>query len=160
MIDDCDFCGRLLEEDEETVPLYLGEIPDPKPVVESKTVDKIPRKKMAVPHHSNVDRLMGRRVDQILALILAVEGSESIDCDYGESVYEPDPSFGKIGGEGETTLPPEDFDDGINHDKVGVTIRIEPRRENIQPTMEVCEYCEKSFKGESQRPIGDIIATD
>jgi len=171
--DECDFCGQVLEEDEELHPVWVGEQPDPKPVFARATAEKdrrvmgrsVSRRDDALPRDDI--QVLGRPMGQVVALMEALERSDAIQVDYKDAVQElravgsetPDalvemssPADDKL--QRELSRVKEDpnhvptFTAEEDHDKVGVEVRVEPEVERPEPDLEVCEFCKQSFEDE------------
>lgn len=145
--DECDFCGQSLEESEELHPLWVGEQPDPKPVFARATEQK-DRRVMGrsvsardAAHKPEDIQVLGRPMGQVLALMEALDGSDAIEVEYKEAVRELR-TFG-------STEPQKLVQTEEDHDKVGVTVRVDPEVERPDPDMEVCEFCKEKFESDS-----------
>jgi exoribonuclease R len=171
--DECDFCGQILEEDEDLHPVWVGEQPDPKPVFARATAKKDrrvmgrdTRRRDAVRERPDLE-VLGRPMGQVVALMEALGRSDAIEVDYKDAVRE----LRAVGSETPDKLvdmsAPADeklqrtleqvkkdpnhiptFTGEEDHDKVGVEIRVEPEVERPDPDMEVCEFCKESFEGD------------
>lgn len=148
----CGFCERMLEEDEELVPVYIGDPPEPRPVRTKATAPKqrerVGYKKTVGNALSQSDPLasdvevLGLPADELAALIQALKETEEFQFETSPSVHEPVPI-----SEDPTDLP-MDPDHGRNDDKVGAEITAKPRPTGQNPDFLVCEFCEESLSKE------------
>lgn len=149
--DECDFCNRLLEEDEELTPIWIGDSPEPQREVVRKTAEKTNQQFGAETVNGN-HVLIHRDVGKVKSLLNAVHESNTLKVSYKEAVIEEVRGLGDedpqalIEDKSLTEEPPtydEVFND--NHNKVGVKLSIEPELQEQEPDLEVCEHCEDSL---------------
>lgn len=148
----CGFCERLLEDDEELAPVYIGEPPEPRPVRAAATV---PKQRESIGYKQTVgDNLSGGPLandiqvldlpaDELAAMIQALENSDQFQFETSSSVHEPEPIMAN-------DLPAAELepDRGRNDDKVGAEITAKPRPTSQNPDFLVCEFCEESLSKE------------
>lgn len=155
--DECDFCGQVLEEDEDLHPVWVGEQPHPKPVFARATAEKDrrvmgrdTRRRDDVRERPDLE-VLGRPLGQVIALMEALGRSDAIEVDYKDAVQE----VRAVGSESPDALvdmsAPADaklqrLTAEEDHGKVGVEIRVEPEVERPDPDLEVCEFCKESFE--------------
>lgn len=126
----CDFCEIAVEPDETLEPIYVGELPQPKPHYLSGVREKGDN------HH-----LIGKPISVYVALYDALRECRDIDVKLSEQVYEPEPrDFGQ-GVRGDVS-----FDDGLNRNKVGASVKIRPKDVTYDPDAEVCDTCAEMFR--------------
>lgn len=153
MIDEemCEFCEQWVEE---LHPVYIGEIPSPKPVRVTETTAK--SKKSETVAFGSVDgdiQVLGYPVDELVAIINCLENSEEFHLNTYQSVFEVDsfPHAQRViensssvqGIKGKVNS----YDSEVDDTKVSAEITVEPKRENIQPDLLVCEFCKGNMKG-------------
>ena len=144
MLSECQFCGRILDADESLLPVYIGERPDPLPVKARATADK---QRKVVGRRANADadiEVLGRPVDEISALLTALEASDHFSIDAKQSVAEL-----RMVGETEVSGFVEHSTSSVQSDidtsKVGVTVRADPPSRTETPDLSVCEHCAESL---------------
>jgi hypothetical protein len=143
----CEFCDRWLDESEELTPVWIGEQPEPKPIT-TRTVEEKDRRLIGKSKASPRDGTMvlGRPIDEVKCLMAAVEQSPVIDARYKQAVH-------TVQAVGEKTSQQiagaNEFDSYLDTEKVGVSLRVQPENDVPSPDLRVCEYCERSLKGES-----------
>lgn len=143
---ECDFCGQVLDEEDELYPVWVGEQPDPKPVFARATAEK-DRRVMGRSVSGRDDALprddmqvLGRPMGQVVALMDALEHSDAIEVDYKEAVEEVYSV--------QSTSPEALVETHRDEGKVGAEIRVEPEVERPDPDMEVCPYCKEEFQND------------
>jgi len=135
--DQCDFCTRVLDDDENLEPIYIGGLPEPQPQhlekIDRKTVDYVIR---------------GKSVDTYVALEELLRETDNIDFTLNDCVIEDTGPVEFV--EGDATPPiPSDSPYERNYDKVGATLTIRPHFEDEpEPDLEVCEMGASSLKNE------------
>lgn len=134
--DECDYCDQTLDEDEQLHPVYVGERPDPKPIEARATTAK--RRDVVGYRKSAVDdvQVLGRPVDELTALIKALEGARGFEIEAKPSVMEVH-EFGD--------LQPQMVDAPANDSKVGVKVTATPDPPSDTPDMMVCDYCKNEL---------------
>lgn len=149
--DECDFCDRVLEEDEELTPIWIGGSPEPQGEVVRKTADKVAQKVGAQARNGNTV-VLNRDIGQFKALLDAVQSADMLTVSYKQAVMEEVRGVGSEDPQalvegGSLTDEPPSYDEAFNenHDKVGVELSIEPELEEKEPDLEVCEHCENSL---------------
>lgn len=127
----CGFCERLLDDGEETHPLYVGEPPKPKP----RTARGFAKTDRQVIGREFEDiQILDYAVDEIAAILDALERSRELDVDVKRAVEEV-----RAAGTGEVMALAEAT---IDNSKVGASIAIsEPRMTDPDPDLEVCRFC-------------------
>lgn len=133
--DECDFCDRWLEEDEDLVPIFIGGPPEPKPWYVKEVVDK-----------PNTDVfVLGKTAGEWKALLKGLESQSGISVSTSEFVDEVTPENVRVSGQTEHfDTPPVSRRD----DKAGATVKIEANTSEPKPDLQVCEFCAKSIKNE------------
>jgi hypothetical protein len=148
--DECDFCDRVLEEDEELSPVWIGSMPDPHTEVARETAEKVNKRVGANSVQGN-PLVLGRPIGQIKALLQALDSLESVNVEYKDRVMDSVYSIADtqpqamISMEEEDTATIPSLDKEVNADKVGVSVTISPESHTPQPDLEVCEFCEESL---------------
>lgn len=135
---ECDFCDRALDEDEELTPIYVGSPPGPRPAEARATAEK---QRKVVGRRADPDsdlEVLDRPLDEIVALLKAIDTSDRFTLEAKQAVAE-------VYATGEEQ--PVQFDTDVNYDKVGVTLRAEPKPSNQVPDMMVCEFCAEGLSG-------------
>lgn len=127
----CDFCEIAVGEDESLEPVFVGELPQPKPHHLSEVQERADR-----------GFLLGEPFEGYIALSKALRSCDDIDLKISEAVYEPEPMRMDP-----TDTPEMEFDDSVNHDKVGVELRIYPKDMENKPDGMVCDTCAEMFRG-------------
>jgi len=148
--DECDFCGQVLDEEDELHPVWVGEQPDPKPTFARATAEKdrrvmgrsVRRRDDALPRDDM--QVLGRPMGQVVALMDALDGSDAIQVDYKDAVQE----LRAVGSESPDALVETSFTAEEDHGKVGVEVRADPKVERPDPDMEVCPYCKEEFQND------------
>lgn len=148
--DECEFCDRVLDENEGLTPVFIGGRTKPKPVIARATAEK-QREVIGCRTGSGLDGVetLNRPVDELSAIIQALEGCNAIDIDAKGAVKE----VYTIGEREPRKFVSEsakgvDFDHDVDRSKVGVTITTQPRERCETPDLEVCEFCAESLRGE------------
>jgi len=126
----CDFCEIAVEKGEMLEPIYVGELPQPKPHYLSEVQEKADR-----------GFLLGEPFEGYIALSKALRNCDDIDLNMSEAVYEPEPMRMDP-----TETPDMEFGDNVNHEKVGVELRIRPKDVTYEPDAKVCDTCAKMFR--------------
>ena len=138
----CDFCDEPLEEDEELHPIYVGEIPSPKPIIAKAEKEKI-KKNIAgykLDEYGET-KVLSKPIDEIDAIMEAIEGCKEIEIKTARRVMEPVPL------EQEPDLKTtRDFGSSTNDSKVGATVTVRPEPPRVTPDMEVCKICKEEFE--------------
>lgn len=137
--DECGFCRRILEEDEELTPVFLGEPADPEAIRLEDTAER-----------SN-SFILGKPAACYAALVNALESSDRVDLTLSEKVRE----IYAVGEAEAVTFAseagpdgPARFDSRIDGQTAGARLTIRPERDNPEPDLEVCEHCERSIGGD------------
>lgn len=130
---ECDFCGLNVEEGESLEPLYVGELPQPKPHRLSETASK----------------RRGAHNGMYNALKQALRDCPDIDLTESEYVEE----IQAVGGEKQIseleygTVPaPTQFEANTRDDRVGVSLKIRPKDVTYTPDAELCHVCIEMFR--------------
>lgn len=148
----CDHCGQMLEEDDELVPVWLGHLPKPSgervKSVADKNAKTIGYEKGGV-GVSTVE-VLDKTVDELELMMDLIEKSDMVEMNIKRSVYE----HRAVGGETHFTEVNLDetgmtrFESHRDDMKVGGKLTVQPQRDEPDPDLMVCEYCEESISGE------------
>jgi hypothetical protein len=149
--DECDFCNRVLDEDEELTPIWIGDSTEPQREVVRKTAGKVAQKVGAQARNGS-RVVLNRDIGQVKALLDAVQSADMLTVSYKQSVMEEVRGVGSedpqalVDG-GSLTDDPPTYDEVFNenYDKVGVELSIESEPQEKDPDLEVCEHCEDSL---------------
>jgi hypothetical protein len=133
---ECDFCKIPVEPDESLTPIYVGELPQPKPHYLSQTAQR--------------GGMRGNRYKgKYDALRKALYDCPDVTLNESNVVHEVE----AVGGashfmtEDELTShdAPTDFTT-TRTEKVGVELKIRPKDVTYEPDAEVCDVCAEMFK--------------
>lgn len=146
--DECDFCDQPLDEDEELVPVYVGEPPTPKPR-RLQGFAKHHRATRTSGYMSRQDlrdvRIYGHTVGEFAALLNALQSADGVDITMSPEVRE----VRSIGGErhmvSSSPDTPSRVETDLNREKAGARINIDAEHEPAEPDLMLCEYCAESF---------------
>ena len=132
--DECDFCERALDEDEDLVPVFVGTPEQPKSFAATGTAEKLPD--VVAYRSNNMDdvQVLGHSVDELSALLSAIQNDDRFEIDVCQSVD----MAGVVGGDPVMMEVPVS-------DKVGVRLKACPREIHHVPDMELCSFCAESF---------------
>jgi hypothetical protein len=142
-IRECDFCNQILDDDDELVPIFIGEPPEP----ESQRVTAQEKRKSGGP------MIFGKRTSQWVALYNALHSAPNISVEMNDHVLRADAPDLPV-----MCLDPENAQTAFDDPDVAVTkdrdtsqaiIEIEPNTEQPDPDLEVCQYCIKHFDEEA-----------
>lgn len=133
---ECDFCGLAVEEGKSLEPIYVGELPQPKPhfltgvarrggMRDNRCKGKYGALRKALHECRDVEL---NEVNQV-AEVKFTGGADS------KLVREP----GEVDG--------SPFEYRQNREKVGVEIKIRPKDVTYTPDAKVCDTCAEMFKG-------------
>lgn len=143
---ECDFCGLAVEEGETLEPIFVGEPEKPKPHYLSETAERNPGYQKA--------RLFGQPIGMYQALRQALHNCDDITLDESKVVHEVQAVGGQrhmVTEEELHQLPdPTDFERRqrmTKTDKVGVSIKIQPKDIYHEPDAELCDICAEKFRG-------------
>jgi len=119
---ECDFCGIPVEPDESLEPIYVGELPQPKPHYLSEVSPRPDR-------GSNNMYLLEKPIGIYDTMYRALHKCRDIEINESMRVkYESAP---------ESTQ----FETRTHDDKVGVSLKIHPKDVEYEPDAEVCDTC-------------------
>lgn len=137
----CDFCEIAVEKDETLEPIYVGELPQPKPHYLSEVREK-----------SDNYHLLGKSIGVYVAMYEALRNCPDVDINDSEVVEEVQ----AVGGESHfvteesmeygSTPGLTEFETQTTRNKVGVELRIRPKDVTYQPDAEVCDTCAEMFR--------------
>jgi len=140
----CDFCEIAVDKGETLEPIYVGELPQPKP----HRLTAVERKNRM----SNRMRMLGHDGEAFLALYKALTECQDIDLNISNRVEE----VKAVGGETQFTnlehgsVPsPTEFESRTRNDKAGVSLKIRPKDVTYEPDAEVCDTCAEMFSSMS-----------
>lgn len=136
---ECDFCEMKIEDDETLEPLYVGELPQPKP------------------HYLRATAMRGGMRDNRYkgkydALRMALHECPDIDLNESNVVHEVQAVGGETHSVSENSMVYGDtpdvteFETNRNRDKVGVELKIRPKNVTYSPDAEVCSNCVEMFR--------------
>lgn len=148
----CDHCGQMLEEDDELVPVWLGHLPKPDGERVKSVAEKRPKTIGYDTGEVGLDtvEVMNRPLDELELMLSLIEKSDMVDLNIKRSVYE----HRAVGGEthfAEVNLDDAGmtrFESRRDDMKVGGKLTVQPQRDEPDPDLMVCEYCEESISGE------------
>jgi len=139
---ECDFCKIPVDPDETLEPIYVGELPQPKP----HYLSGVERKNRM----SREMRILGHEGEAFLALYKVIQDCPDIDLNIARAVEE----VKSVGGDShmvnmEHGSAPDltEFETRRNRDKVGVELKIRPKDVTYEPDAEVCDMCAEMFRG-------------
>lgn len=138
MIDkQCDFCNMWLDDDEELYPVYIGKGSIQKEF--SAGVSDADSEVVGYRHDSGLSgvQILGRPVDEIEAILNALDNSSKIQLDTSRSVM-PIHSVGEYN---------TDFTYDPDSTKTGAKIVIQHKDER-EPDMMICSFCKREFQNE------------
>jgi len=153
--DECDFCKRVLEKEEELYPVWIGEMPEPKTHCTKATAEK--SEKIMGYRTSNQSevrkrpdtRILGRPIGDVVALMRALNYSNKISVEYRDVIEE----FHSVGNKAPQAFAEVSKSKKTNHltnsceeRKTGAEVRVEPEFERPDPDLEVCEFCKESIQ--------------
>lgn len=148
-ITECDFCERWLDDEEDLHPIYVGEQPTPEPVRASAQKPEMGEMQTVGygPENGNI-QVLGRSVDEIAAILDAVEGSNEMQLNVYRSVFEQQRFDGKLGFEkgevGNRVKGDIEFEE--NKSLISAEVVVRPEGADREADMEVCGYCKEEFK--------------
>lgn len=139
--DECDFCDQVLDDDEDLVPVWVGEPSEPKTECVQK-VQKKPSRRVG----GDERFIFNKPASEWIALWRALQECESVDVHTADRVLEPDPVWARVDERPMIQTDGGGFDDDVNDDKAGATVTVKPPSGHDDPDMELCEYCAESFR--------------
>lgn len=144
----CDFCEIAVDKGETLEPIYVGELPQPKPHYLSEVRQK-----------GDNYHLLGKSIGVYAAMYEALRNCPDIDINEsevveevtavgGEShfVTEESMEYGSTPGLRQGVRGDVELETRTNRDKVGVELRIRPKDVTYQPDAEVCDTCAEMFR--------------
>lgn len=141
---ECDFCKIPVEPDDTLNPIYVGELPQPKP----HYLSAVERKNRM----SSQMRILGHEGESFIALYRALQDCPDIDMNISNVVDEVravngDTHFVTEDSMEYGSIPePTEFETRRNRDKVGVELKIRPKDVTYEPDAEVCDVCAEMFE--------------
>lgn len=148
--DECDFCGQVLDEDEELIPVFVGSPPTPKPI-HLQGFSEHPHSRYSQ-HGGDLSdvRLRGNTLGEYLALVDALESSDFVEFKMSAMVRE----VRAVGGASHSLEieadAPTRLDTRLDDKKAGASVRVEAKFDEPEPDLRVCEFCEGNFKNEDE----------
>jgi len=143
----CDFCKIAVDPDESLEPIYIGEMPQPKPHYLSEVAPRDGRRGTRV--GGSEFHLLGRPIGIYQAMYQALENCNDIEVNESNRVEE----VKAVGGETHyadlehgSVPEPTQFETNVHSDKVGVSLKIRPKDVTYEPDAEVCDVCAEMFK--------------
>jgi len=135
--DECGFCERVLDDGEELTPIYVGDPPESQPQT-SRGLAEIDRRVNGV-NDAGFDQIevFGYPIDEIMAILDAVERSDVIDIETKRAVEKVQSVSGQVKALVETT---------VDSSNVGAAVTVSPLpKSDPEPDIEVCRFCRESF---------------
>jgi len=142
MIRECDYCERMLDEDEDTHPIFIGEMPKPEVIRYTEhTAKAAKRETVAYGEGGGGIQVLGRPVDEIMAILSTIENCENIDLKTYNRVNSVESANVDLGSPNPTRLSTTEHDDFL-----AAEITVRPKREDVEPDMKVCQFCKAEFE--------------
>lgn len=129
---ECDFCGFELDDDEDLVPMYLGEPTPPEPVT------------LLGRHRKFGPGQIEEQAAMFQALHQEVQESPDFNIEVHNRVHEVTGEALFEAGSGEPTYNPVDHT--VRTDKVSVKLVARPNMPTYEPDSMVCPNCAEMFK--------------
>lgn len=142
--DECDFCDQQLDDGEELVPIWIGEPAEPDTEMSQDVVEK--PKADGNRLGGMEPRILNKPASEWLALWGALETSECIEVNTADRVLEPPEP--KVSPQAVIDSTQESFDEHVNRDKAGATVKVKPPKGHSEPDLEVCQFCSESLRSE------------
>lgn len=137
---ECGFCGQFLDNEEELIPIYAGDPPKPQPQTARGFVEA-DRQVIGRRGEMGEVQVLGYEVDEIAAILDALERSDMIEFETKRAVEEVRAVGGEVKALAEAT---------VDSSKVGAAVTVDaPQLSDPEPDLEVCRYCFESFAGGS-----------
>lgn len=149
----CDQCEQMYYEDEdvEKKEVYFGAPPSPRPVIAEETAPKKEKNRLGYQRDGGSRPqdmvILGRPADEATAILRAIEAHSRFTLRTGRSVYQPQMDMK------EPTLDEGHFDDQVDSNRVGITLKAEPRQSKSSPDAIICEYCKEGMSNKSSDPL-------
>lgn len=140
MIDECDFCGNILDKDEELTPIFIGNPPAPKPIHLQGFSEQPTNRKGDQMYAS------GYTVGEYLAIIDALESADIINFDTYAETRTVESVGGLIDDKNIEPSPRQCFQSTIDENKAGARVRIKPKFDEPEPDMQVCKFCKEAIQ--------------
>lgn len=147
MLSRCDYCHGCMEEEDKTVPIFIGERETEHVITLEGRADKL-EKVMgynSVPDdfHGDAKELFDRRVDYLKAIENALKVPHVEVLEYPQVMEEQTDNIGMLGESSEKSVAVR-YE--TNDEKVGIDIEVKIPVSR-EPDLEVCLVCAEELRG-------------
>ena len=139
---ECDFCGQFLDDEEELIPIYAGDPPEPRPHTargSAEIDERVIARTTGANHGMNDVQILGYTAGEIAAILDALKRSDMISIKTERAVEEVRAVSGEVKALAKTS---------IDSGKIGAYVGVDaPKLSEPEPDLEVCRFCYESISG-------------